>query len=374
MLGATVLCFSGYAVLLPVVPLWAERGGSGALGSGATTAALMATTVGTQLAVPWLLVRVGHRWVLAVGSALLGVPTPFLAISPDLGLVLALSALRGVGFGLATVAGSALVAELVPREQHGRAAGRYGLAVGLPQLVLLAAGVAVVERFGFTAVFVAAGIAPMLGALLVPAIRMSRAPVTPAAGPLPRPAARSALAPVLAMVTCSIAQGGVITFLPLAVPGAGLLVAGALLATAAGALIGRLVAGELVDRRGWGGRLLVPGMLLTAAGLAAEVTALVTGVGALVVLGAAVVGFGFGMVQNDALTVLFAAFGSTGYGAASAIWNIAYDAGTGVGALGLGAVAEPFGYSAAFGVAAALLLAGVVVAWSRPGAAPASTR
>jgi len=374
MLGATVLCFSGYAVLLPVVPLWAERGGSGALGSGATTAALMAATVGTQLAVPWLLVRVGHRWVLAVGSALLGVPTPFLAISPDLGLVLALSALRGIGFGLATVAGSALVAELVPREQHGRAAGRYGLAVGLPQLVLLAAGVAVVERFGFTAVFVAAGIAPMLGALLVPAIRMSRAPVIPAAGPLPRPAARSVLAPVLAMVTCSIAQGGVITFLPLAVPGAGLLVAGALLATAAGALIGRLVAGELVDRRGWGGRLLVPGMLLTAAGLAAEVTALVTGVGALVVLGAAVVGFGFGMVQNDALTVLFAAFGSTGYGAASAIWNIAYDAGTGVGALGLGAVAEPFGYSAAFGVAAVLLLAGVVVAWTRPGAAPAAIR
>jgi MFS family permease len=374
MLGATVLCFSGYAVLLPVVPLWAERGGSGAFGSGATTAALMAATVGTQLAVPWLLVRVGHRWVLAVGSALLGVPTPFLAISPDIGFVLALSALRGIGFGLATVAGSALVAELVPRVQHGRAAGRYGLAVGLPQLVLLAAGVAVVERFGFTAVFVAAGIAPMLGVLLVPAIRMSRAPVTPAAGPRPRPPARSVLAPVLAMVTCSIAQGGVITFLPLAVPGAGLLVAGALLATAAGALIGRLVAGELVDRRGWGGRLLVPGMLLTAAGLGAEVAALVTGVGVLVVLGAAVVGFGFGMVQNDALTVLFAAFGSTGYGAASAIWNIAYDAGTGVGALGLGAVAEPFGYSAAFGVAAVLLLAGVVVAWARPGAAPAGTR
>src|SRR5918997_772049 len=74
MLGATVLCFSGYALLLPVVPLWAERGGSGALGSGATTAMLMATTVATQLAVPWLLVRIGHRWVLAAGSVLLGAP------------------------------------------------------------------------------------------------------------------------------------------------------------------------------------------------------------------------------------------------------------------------------------------------------------
>jgi predicted MFS family arabinose efflux permease len=365
MLGATVLCFSGYALLLPVVPLWAERGGSGALGSGATTAVLMATTVATQLAVPWLLVRLGHRWVLAAGSVLLGAPAPVLAVSAELAPVLALSAVRGVGFGLATVAGSALVAELVPREQHGRAAGWYGLAVGLPQLVLLATGVAAVERFGFTAVFVAAGVGPVLGALLVPAIRVSSAPVPAAARPRVRPPARSAIVPVLAMASCSIAQGGLITFLPLAVPGAGLLVPGALLATAAGALLGRLVAGELVDRRGWGGRLLVPGMLLAAAGMGAEVA----GGGALVVIGAAAVGFGFGMVQNDSLTVLFAAFGSTGYGAASAVWNIAYDGGTGVGALGLGAVAEPFGYSAAFGVAAVLLCAGVVVVWIRPGAA-----
>jgi predicted MFS family arabinose efflux permease len=161
------------------------------------------------------------------------------------------------------------------------------------------------------------------------------------------------------MLTCSIAQGGLITFLPLAVRDAGLLVPAALLATAAGALLGRLLAGELVDRRGWGGRLLAPGMLLAAAGLVGEVVALGSGAGVLVVVGAAAVGVGFGMVQNDALTVLFAAFGSSGYGAASALWNISYDAGTGVGALGLGAVAEPFGYSAAFGVAATLLLAGV---------------
>jgi predicted MFS family arabinose efflux permease len=149
------------------------------------------------------------------------------------------------------------------------------------------------------------------------------------------------------------------------VPDAGLLVPAALLATAAGALLGRLAAGELVDRRGWGGRLLVPGMLLTAAGMGAEVA----GGGALVVIGAAAVGFGFGLVQNDSLTVLFAAFGSSGYGAASALWNIAYDAGTGVGALGLGAVAQGFGYPVAFGAAAVVLVVGVVVSWIRPGAA-----
>jgi MFS family permease len=365
MLGTTVLCFSGYALLLPVVPLWVARGGSGAFGAGATTATLMATTVATQLVVPWLLTRIGHRWVLATGSVLLGLPAPLLALSADLTPVLALSAVRGVGFGLATVAGSALVAELVPRDQHGRAAGRYGLAVGLPQLVLLAAGVAMVDRLGFTAVFVAAGVGPVLGALLVPAIRWGKGSGEAVAAPGPGSLARSAVPPFVAMITCSVAQGGLITFLPLAVTGGGLLVAGALFATSAGALVGRLVAGELVDRRGWGAKLLAPGMLLTAAGLVIEIVALGGGGGALLVLGAVVVGFGFGVVQNDALTVLFAAFGSGRYGTASATWNIAYDAGTGAGALGLGAVAEPFGYTAAFGAAAGLL--GVSVAAVRSG-------
>jgi MFS family permease len=376
MLGANVLGFSGYNLLLPVVPLWVARGGAGALGAGATTAVLMLTTVVTQLAVPWLLVRIGHRWVLGLGVALLGAPAPLLALSADLGPVLVVSAVRGIGFGLATVASSALLAELVPRAQHGRAVARYGLAVGLPQLGLLAAGVAVVEHLGFAVVFVAAGVGPLLGALLVPAIQVPRGegPGGPTAVGQPASPTRSGFGPVLAMLACAIAQGGLITFLPLVAPGAGLLVAVALLVTATGVLLGRIAAGHLVDRRGWGGRLLAPGLLLAAAGMAAEAGAATVGAGdvagaLLLMVGAGAVGVGFGLVQNDALTALFAAFGSARYGTASATWNIAFDAGTGLGALGLGAVAERFGYGSAFAVSAVLcgLAAGARVFRSRPG-------
>jgi predicted MFS family arabinose efflux permease len=372
-LAATVLGFGGYALLLPVVPLWVARGGSGELGAGATTGVLMVVTVATQLVVPWLLHTAGHRVVLAAGMVLLGAPTPLLALSAELAPVLAVSAARGVGFGLLTVAGSALVAELVTPSEHGRASARYGLAVGLPQLALLPAGVAVVDAVGFTAVFAAAGAAPMLGVLLVPAIRMVCPELAVAgpsrAGPAPAPSQRghSAAAgqrglrrrgagPMIAMAGCSVAQGGLITFLPLAAPAP--TVAAALFATAAGTLAGRMLAGELVDRWGLGGRLLVPGMLLAAAGMAAEVLAVVGGAGWPAVAGAAMVGLGFGVVQNDALTSLFAAAGPARYGTASAAWNIAYDAGTGLGAVGLGAVAEPFGFAAAFAVSGlALLLA-----------------
>lgn len=368
MLLATVLGFGGYALLLPVVPLWVS--GAGELAAGSTTGALMLTTIGTQLAVPRLVARLGYRTVLGAGLVLLGGPTPLLALSAELGPVLAVSAARGVGFGLLTVVGSALVAELAAPAEHGRAAARYGIAVGVPQLVLLPAGVAVVDVAGFTGVFVAAGAAPLLGLLALPALRVPR-PTPVAADGEPGPARpRPAAAPLVAMLSCSVAQGGLVTFLPLAVPGAAGLVAAALLATAAGALLGRTAAGRLVDRHGLGGRLLLPGVLLAAAGMAVEVLALGApaggGAGPLVVVGSAVVGVGFGLVQNDALTTLFAAGGPAGYGSASAAWNIAYDAGTGVGAVGLGAVADPFGFRAAFGLSAiALLLVGAATRRSR---------
>ncbi|CAA9397982.1 MAG: hypothetical protein AVDCRST_MAG66-1303, partial [uncultured Pseudonocardia sp.] len=182
-----------------------------------------------------------------------------------------------------------------------------------------------------------------------------------------------AVAPVAAMLVCSIAQGGLITFLPLAVPGAALLVAAALFVSAAGMLAGRAVAGRLVDRHGLGGRLLLPGVLLVALGTGLEVVAL-GGVAPLVVVGAAIVGIGFGLVQNDALTTLFAAAGSERYGAASAAWNIAYDAGTGVGAVGLGAVADPLGFRAAFGLTALLLVGAAPLARARRRAAARSGR
>ncbi len=94
LLAATALAFGGYALLLPVVPLWVSRGGSGEFGAGLSTGVLMAATVATQLLVPAMLRRVGHRPVLVVGSLLLGLPTPLLALTADLGPVLAISTVR----------------------------------------------------------------------------------------------------------------------------------------------------------------------------------------------------------------------------------------------------------------------------------------
>jgi predicted MFS family arabinose efflux permease len=349
LLLAALLGFGGYALLLPVVPLWVARGGSGEFGAGLSTGVLMAVTVATQFGVPALLRRFGHRAVLVAGSLLLGLPAPLMILSADLGPVLAVAVVRGIGFGLLTVAGSALVAELVEPTERGRASAWFGYAIGVPQVVLLPAGVGVADAVGFDAVFWAAGAAPVLAAVVLAGMRpVHAAPAPPGAAPgrRMRPGA-----PFVAMLGCATAQGAVITFAPLLAPGATVAVPTALLLTALASLAGRGVAGEIADRGVRPGTLLPVGAGATAAGL---VLVAVAGTGGLVA-GALLVGAGFGVVQNAALVALFASAGPGLYGAASAQWNIAYDAGTGVGATALGAVAEPFGFGVAFGAAAVAL-------------------
>src|SRR5690606_34509228 len=175
LLAATLGMFANHAPMLSVVPLWAAEGGSAHSGVGTTTAVTMATTVAIQLCMGRLLRRFGPYRLLVVGALLLGVPTFGYPLSTDLGWVLSVSAVRGLGFGIVTVAGSALVADLTTPAQRGRAVGWHGIAVGLPQVVLLPLGVWFAESFGFTAVFLAAGASSALVPLLVAGMRRRRA-------------------------------------------------------------------------------------------------------------------------------------------------------------------------------------------------------
>jgi predicted MFS family arabinose efflux permease len=55
-----------------------------------------------------------------------------------------------------------------------------------------------------------------------------------------------------------------------------------------------------------------------------------------VIAGAAVFGLGFGVTQNATQTLMYDRVAESGYGAVSAMWNLAYDDGMGLGAAGFG--------------------------------------
>lgn len=71
---------------------------------------------------------------------------------------------------------------------------------------------------------------------------------------------------------------------------------------------------------------------------------------------------GFGVTQNATLTLMYAKVSRPSYGTVTALWNLAYDGGMGVGAAGFGLLAAHTGYAWAFALTAAAMLLPVVSA------------
>jgi predicted MFS family arabinose efflux permease len=150
-----------------------------------------------------------------------------------------------------------------------------------------------------------------------------------------------------------MATGVLVTFLPLALTASSAALATiALFVQPAASTVARWAAGRSGDRHGQA-RLLIPGVLLSAAGMAALAA---THTPALVVGGAACFGIGFGILQIATLALMYARSPRGGYSTVSAMWNAAYDAGMGTGAIGVGLLVAHLGYPVAFLLTAALVI------------------
>jgi predicted MFS family arabinose efflux permease len=359
LIGVTVLGFASYCLTLASLPVHAVSGGAAESTAGLVTAALLVVTIVFQTAVPALTARFGVGPVLAAGLTAMGVPSPFYALGDGLLWISGLSAVRGVGFAVLTVLGATLAAQVAPPERRGESIGLYGLAIAIPNLVAIPAGVALVLD-GHVAWLSWLAASPLLGLFLVP--RLARS-VGPQGGPRPpgsgRAAMRAALAPSVVLFVVTMAGGGLITFLPIERPD-GMLATAALLVFGITGAITRWRAGTLADR--FGSRLLLPlAVLVAAVGLVATAVGLTAG-GAWVLAGAGVFGAGFGAAQNLTLLAAFARAGEGGTTTASAMWNASFDAGMATGALALGFLAAGLGLPWTYVVVAALLAAAVPLA------------
>ena len=370
-LVAVACAFGAWSLLLPVLPTAVlEHGGSATL-AGGTTGIFMAATVATQVFTPWMLRRFGYRPVMAVAAFMLGVPALGHTLGMDAWIVLLFSALRGTGFGAITVAQSALVAELVPARLLGKATGLIGVFIGLSQMVGLPLGLFLADAFSYNTVFVVAAVVASVAAVMclrIPALKADPAPLAdPAADVAPTPMWKLVAVPALALLTISMSFGAVSSFLPAAVEdldaAAGSVLGGFMLSIVGGAsLVFRYLVGMAADRSGQPGRLLVPSQLLALAGMALMTATVVFGWSVwLLVLAALLFGGGFGAVQNESLLAMFQRTPRSKLSEASAVWNIFYDTGTGLGSVVFGAVASMFLFSGAFGAGAAVIVLGLVI-------------
>jgi predicted MFS family arabinose efflux permease len=361
-----------FYLLLSVVPLFVTSVGASGTGAGLVTGALMLSTVAAELTTPRLVARFGVPAGVRGGLLLLGAPALALTASTGMGAIVAVCIVRGLGFGIAVVIGSALVGMLVPPERRGEGLGIHGIVVGVPTVVALPLGVWLAGFVGYPLVFVAAAVAALAGLAAFPGLSAlpGRQPKRQhSIGVLAGLRTLALVRPSVVFSATTVAAGIVVTFLPLAVtPAFGNLAAVALSTQAAVATLSRWWAGRRGDKYGPGG-LLAPGVLACALGMLALV---LIPTPAAVLAGMVLFGAGFGVAQNASLAVMFNRVPSSGYGAVSALWNLAYDAGLGLGAIGFGALTAGTGYPAGFALTAAVALAAVLPARRDRAARPAA--
>ena len=182
-----------------------------------------------------------------------------------------------------------------------------------------------------------------------------------------RSAGQLRLAVIFAATTVS--AGVVASFLPLAAGVSAGVAALGLFAQAVTATASRWWAGRRGDRHGHA-KLLIPGLLIATAGMTSLIWVPAP---AVVIAGMCLFGIGFGITQNATFALMIDRAPASGYGTASALWNLAYDAGYGAGPMVFGVFVAHTGYPAAFALTGLLILTALLPAVRDRAAATALT-
>ena len=111
---AELTSLTSFFLLLSVLPLMAAAAGASSSGAGLITGSLLLGTVAAEVAVATGIRRFGYRTMLAVGAVLLGAPALALLPREPQAVMMSVSFVRGLGFGLCGVTTGALTATLVP--------------------------------------------------------------------------------------------------------------------------------------------------------------------------------------------------------------------------------------------------------------------
>mgnify|MGYP002713694701 CR=1 FL=1 len=366
---AVAAAFGSWALLLPVVPVAVlDAGGSHAL-AGASTGVFMAATVLTQVFMPRLLRKFSYRSAIAFSAVLLGVPALAFIWNMDPSVVLAVSVLRGIGFGAMTVSEAAIIAELVPRSLLGKASGVFGASSGSAQMIALPLGLFLSERIGYGPVWILALVIAAVGGLAcggIPPIKGAQ-PDPVANGAVSAPTWKLVLVPTLALAIAAVAYSLIANFLPAAARDTGITsgtaLGGLILAVINLAVMGaRIFTGVIADRRGEPGTLMIPFQIAAAVGMFGFAACLASSAHpAWLVVSAVLFGAGFGAVQNESLLSMFYRLPQSKVSHASAVWNVGFDGGQGIGSFLFGGLIAGLGAVGAFAVSGVVVVAGIVM-------------
>jgi predicted MFS family arabinose efflux permease len=340
--GSVASFFLSVSMLVPTLPLYVRSLGGDPVQIGIVVGSF---SIGVLIVRPWVGHAVdsrGRRPTLLMGGLLVAAMSPLYIWLTGLAALIAVRIFHGIGLSAFTSGSTTLVADLSPPGRRTEFLGYLSTAGILAFALGPLAGIEIVERWGFRALFFAVT-ACALAALACGAGLSSR----------PRPPARTSradyrkalvrrdvLVPTATLLMVTLAHGGLFAFVPILLEDRlsfdfGLF----FVAYAAASLVIRLVVGRIA--RLWGdGPLVWAGLALYAAGLA--LVPLVHDRLSMV-LPAVLLGVGFGAYQPAVYGIVANAASDRTRGMVLSMFLAAFDAGMSLGGLVSGPVVASHG-------------------------------
>jgi MFS family permease len=363
----------GFGLVAPVITRFAKSFGVGRAAAGLVLSVFALMRLVSALGCGRLVNRYGERLVLALGIGIVGVSSALAGASQSYVQLLVLRGAGGVGSAMFSVSAMSLVLRSTTPDQRGRAVGLFSGSFLLGGIGGPAVG-STVAHLGFRAPFyIYAGtllVAGSIGLALLPRTPLADPPPVPGAvtGTTLREAFRSRAyrAALAANLTDSWAALGVRSALiplfvveVLGLPDSWTYIGFFVVAGVNGAVL--YPAGRWADDRGRR-PVLLGGLVLSAAAMTLLATTHTTFA---YIVAMAVFGLGSGLLDVAPAAVVGDVVGGRS-GTTVAAYQMSGDAGSVVGPVAAGALADRVSYGAAFGLTAGVLGLAAVMAYAAP--------
>jgi MFS family permease len=381
-IAANLFFFTSFQWTFATLPGYVQAIGGDATDIGLAFGLFALSAVVARPGIGWLIDRWGRKPVLLVGALVFAASPVLYALSSSIWPFQAVRLLHGVGIAAFTTAYTALVADLAPAGRRGEAVGLAGVTNNLGMLYAPVLGQTMQSGLGYAAHFwAAAGLAAISFCLVLPVVepQRHRAPwhgrratasrrsgvgdAVESAGQSFWAAGRIRAVWVAAFGSTGLAvgYGAVMSFMPPhAVERNLTTVGGYYSAFAAAMIVAQASAGWLSDRLGRRA-VAAPGMLLVALAMFGLAR---TGSDLGLLAAGALLGISWGLVRAGLDTAVVDAVTPGMRGTALSFLYTCFDIGVGVGAFGLGVLAQARSYAVAFYATAVWAVVALLGYWA----------
>lgn len=361
MFGGIFFCLLGVGASLATVPFFVlHRLHGGDVEVGVAVAAISAAAVVTRPVAGRLADRHGYKVVMLCGTVICVLAGLAYYGASDIGVLVAVRILNGIGEGTVYTGGAAWLVSLCPAERRGRVVGLYGIYMWLGITLGTLAGTVAMRVVGFPAVW---GLCTAVGVAGLLSVATKKSPPRPKAV-----RARSSLLPAaavmpgIALSLAALGYAAVAAFVSLLMLSRGVANGIAAFDAFGFTYIGvRLFTGNIPDRLGprqvafWSALVEAVGLVIVA--LAANLLT--------VVIGGLIIGAGLSLLFPALALVVLNRTHPSQQGAALGAFTSFWDIGIAVGAPVAGLIASISSYTDIYYVMAACALASAVL--SAPG-------